>query len=265
MSQKSRVVPSAVSSAATGLLGALLLGPVLSAPLALGLAAQTAAAPLPATPNEVRQLVTFLFQPGRTGDALAIYEQQLKPIYAGVVPLLRFRGYREVESPEPLDLVIVSSYRGMSGMDEANDALRAPGPDGTSAFALYGTLSGMTQHHHDQFVEILPELSDSSGAEGALTIFEYLRVPPGAHAGFETLVAGKVRALEQSRRLSRWSETGRMLVSDGWDYLRIHRMDSLGDWQRHQTAMRALEPFAGSLVAARKVIVLRMDGRLSVR
>lgn len=39
---------------------------------------------------EVRRLVTFLFQPGRSADAIAIYEQTLKPIYADVAPLKRF-------------------------------------------------------------------------------------------------------------------------------------------------------------------------------
>jgi len=34
--------------------------------------------------------VTFLFQPGRSADAIAIYEQTLKPIYADVAPLKRF-------------------------------------------------------------------------------------------------------------------------------------------------------------------------------
>jgi hypothetical protein len=217
--------------------------------------------------GDVRQIVTFLFQPGRTSDAVTIYERQLRPIYAAVPALRRFRAYREVESPEPLDLVVVSHYDGMAGMDAANDALRAPGPDGASAFALYGTLSAMTQHHHDQFVEILPALSDTIDARetARLTVFEYVRVTPGAHARYESLVATALRPLERSQRLSLASETGRMLVSDGWDYLRLHRMRSLGDWQRHALAMQSFDDRLGPLVAARKVIILREDPRLSVR
>jgi hypothetical protein len=98
---------------------------------------------------EVRQIVTFLFQPGRAADALAVYEQQLLPIYADTTPLLRFRAYREAESPEPLDLVIVSAYAGMAGMDAANAALRRPHRSGRSAFQLYGELSRMTVTHHE--------------------------------------------------------------------------------------------------------------------
>ena len=242
------------------LLPSLLLAAALHAQPSAALADTTARA-------EVRQIVTFLFQPGRTADAMAIYERQLRPIYEGVPALRRFRAFREVESPEPLDLVVVSHYDGMAGMDAANEALRAPGPDGTSAFALYGTLSAMTQHHHDQFVEMLPALGDSAGADddARLTVFEYVRVAPGAHARYEALVGSALRPLERAHGHARSSETGRLLVSDGWDYLRLHRVRSLGDWHRHAVAERVLDDRLGPLVAARKVIILREDPRASVR
>ncbi len=220
-----------------------------------------------AAQSEVRQLVTFLFQPGRSAEAMAIYESKLKPIYADVAPLKRFRGYREAESPEPLDLVVVSSYAGMAGMDLANEALRRPNAAGQSAMSFYGALSAMTQTHHDQFVEMLPALSDTATETATLTVFEYVRVSPGKQTLYERGLMTDVRPFERANRLYQWSETGRMLVSDGWDYLRIFGITSLGDWHRYQRdARRPGSPFAAdTLVAARKTIILRREGRLSVR
>jgi hypothetical protein len=216
---------------------------------------------------EVRQIVTFLFQPGRGSEAVTIYEQQLKPIYAGITPLRRFRAYREAESPEPLDLVVISTYDGMAGMDSANAALRRPGPNGKSAFALYGTLSAMTQTHHDQFVEMIPVLSDSASVESPLTVFEYVRLTAGAQAAWETMLWTSVRPFERRLGLYQWSEAGRMLVSDGWDYVRIFGIRSLGDWHRYQQQVRgaAFSQELRGLVAARKTLILRGDARLSVR
>ena len=76
----------------------------------------------------VRQLVTFRFAPGRMAEALQIYRDQLRPIYAGISPLLRFRGYSEIESPEPLDLVVVSSYRAWPGWISRMRPFDGPGP-----------------------------------------------------------------------------------------------------------------------------------------
>jgi len=216
--------------------------------------------------REVRQIVTFLFQPGRTTEAVAIYERQLKPIYADVIPLLRFRAYRESESPEPLDLVVVSSYRGMAGMDAANEALRAPHRSGGSAVTLYGTLAAMTQSHHDQFVEMLPVNGGTPDDSAGITVFEYLRVPLRQHQAFETAIRSRIQD-EQKIGLFRWSEFGRMLVSDGWDFLRIYHMRSLAEWHRHRAYDRArLYSPGGELdPTARKTIILRQDPRLSVR
>jgi hypothetical protein len=219
------------------------------------------------TGGEVRQIVTFHFQPGRSAEAFAIYEKQLKPIYVEVAPLRRFRGYREAESPEPLDLVVISSYDGMAGMDAANEALRKPNTTGQSALALYGVLSGMTQSHHDQFVEMLPALSDSVFDGADLTVFEYVRVVPGAQQRFPTLLFSFIRPFERARGLYAWSESGRMLISDGWDFVRIYGIRSLGEWQRYRERMRNSPRGAelDAMISARKTIILRRDARLSVR
>ncbi len=219
--------------------------------------------PCAAGAQQVRQIVTFLFQPGRGGDALRIYEEQLKPIYIGNAPLKRFRAYREAESPEPLDLVIVSSYDGMAGMDAGNEALRTAPASGPSAFQLYGTLSAMTQSHHDQFVEMIASLSDSvAGDTAQLTVFEYYRVTPGMHQRFE-LQLSALRDGERANRPYLWSETGRMLVSDGWDYLRVFGIRSLGEWHSYRTRTR--RSTADGLIAARKTIIVRGIPALSVR
>ncbi len=240
---------------------------------ALVAALLTVTAPLPAlaqapmASSDVRQIVTFRFAAGRTGEAVAIYEQQLKPIYLDVPPLLRFRAYRETESPEPLDLVIVSNYSGMAGMDAANAMLRRPHSSGRSALALYGALSAMSETHHDQFVEMEPGWSDTLVAGERLTVFEYLRLAPGAQSEFGRLLRSTVRPYESALRLYEWSESGRMLVSDGWDIVRIFGIGSLGDWQRYRERMREA-PFAGEfdrLISARKTIILRQDSSLSVR
>ena len=241
-----------------------LFSATLTAALLAPLSAQYTAA---TTGGEVRQIVTFHFQPGRSADAFTIYEKQLKPIYSEVAPLRRFRGYREAESPEPLDLVVVSSYDGMAGMDAANEALRRPNATGQSALTLYGVLSGMTQSHHDQFVEMLPALSDSVTAAADLTVFEYIRVVPGAQQRFPTLLFTFIRPFERERGLYAWSESGRMLVSDGWDFVRIYGIRSLGEWQRYRERMRNSPRGAelDAMISARKTIILRRDARLSVR
>ena len=241
-----------------------LFSATLTAALLAPLSAQYTAA---TTGGEVRQIVTFHFQPGRSADAFTIYEKQLKPIYSEVAPLRRFRGYREAESPEPLDLVVVSSYVGMAGMDAANEALRRSNASGQSALSLYGVLSGMTQSHHDQFVEMLPALSDSVTDAADLTVFEYIRVVPGAQQRFPTLLFTFIRPFERERGLYAWSESGRMLISDGWDFVRIYGIRSLGDWQRYRERMRNSSRGAelDSMISARKTIILRRDARLSVR
>lgn len=228
------------------------------------LAAQNTAA---TTGGEVRQIVTFLWQTGSAEQAAGIYERSLKPIYTGVPALKRFRAYREVESAEPLDLVVVSAYESMAGMEAANEALRRPNASGETAFAVYGRLSAMTQHHHDQFVEMLPAMSDSVKEGSELTVFEYIRVTPGAQTRFATLLFTFIRPFERARSVYLWSETGRMLVSDGFDFVRIYGISSLGDWQRYRERMRTAPHGAelDGIIASRKTIILRRDARLSVR
>ena len=73
--------------------------------------------------------------------------------------------------------------------------------------------------------------------------------------------------MEREHALYLWSETGRLLVSDGWDYLRTYGIRSLADWQAYQSRMAGtdLAPDVAALVAARKTIILRGAPDLSVR
>jgi len=73
---------------------------------------------------EVRQIVTFSFLPGKSADAISIYRDQVTPLYEKVEAMLSFRGFREIESPVPFDLIAVSAFDGMAGMDDSNAMLR---------------------------------------------------------------------------------------------------------------------------------------------
>ncbi len=223
----------------------------------------------PTPPPEVRQIVTLHLQPGGLTQALILYER-LVPIYQDLASLMRFRLYREVESPEPLDLVAVSSYVGMAGMDRANDELRRPHKTGQSAALLYLQLGRLSMSHHDQFVEMSAALSDQAvdqaSSEG-LAVFEYLRLVPAGHEAFEQMLSQRIRPHEKEGNLYQWSETGRMLVSDGWDYLRIFGVRSLGEWQEYLDGMRHAEfrTDLAPLVLSRKTVIVRLEPKLSVR
>ena len=91
---------------------------------------------------EVRKLVTFKFSPGKSGDAIALFRDEALPLYEETPPKLRFRGFREAESPEPLDLIVVSTFRGMAGMDASNRTLRERAEKAnTSMGELYGRMA----------------------------------------------------------------------------------------------------------------------------
>ena len=185
--------------------------------------------------GEVRQLVTFTFQPGRSAEAVAIYRDQALPLYERDQAMLALRGFREVESPVPLDLVIVRGFQGMAGMDDSNEALRRIAAEaGTSIGALYGRIGALSTGHTDQFIEMVVGLGAGDPASRRLTAFVWYRVAPGETEGFETLVHGLAMFEDE---LGVPSSTGRFLVSDGWDYLRMLGFDSLGDYQGYWTAL----------------------------
>ena len=216
--------------------------------------------------REVRQLVTFKFEPGMTDRAVSIFVDALLPVYKDASALLRFRGYHEAESPEPLDLIVVSSFKGMAGMDALNAQLARARPAGPSVRELYGQIADMSASHHDQFVEMIGDLAVAK-ASSRLQVFESVRIVPGGRGDFERLLASTVVPWERGLASIKTSETGRFLISDGWDYLRILGIDSLAEDHAYASAARA-QAFGArldGLVVARKRIVVRQDPALSVR
>lgn len=217
---------------------------------------------------EVRQLVVFHFLPGKTEEAVALFENEALPLYRANTPMVRFRGYREVESPVPLDLIVVSSFAGMAGMDASNRVLRSEAEKrGTSLGSLYGRIGALSQSHHDSFVEIVPELSWGARDEGPLVVLESLRLAPGASATFARLLRNQLVPWERETSIAAGGETGRYLLSDGFDFLRIHSVDSLGDWHRYVEARdsAAFGPELDALLAASTQIIVAPVEGLSVR
>lgn len=228
------------------------------------------AAQLPAEPREVRQLVTFRFLPGQTRAALDLYRGFLVPIYREIEPMRTVRVFAEVESPEPLDLMVVTHYADMAGMDRANRQLQQLPGDRPPIGELYRQVADLSLGHHDQFVEVLSPPAIAAAPDGLLEVLEFLRVSAGAGAGFERQMLGAVHPWEQEtpmRDLLVRSETARFLVADGWDYLRTYAVRDLAAWQAY-TAARARHPAAfatNRVVEARKTIILREIPDLRVR
>jgi hypothetical protein len=196
---------------------------------------------------EVRQIVSFRFLPGRTGEAIQIFREEALPLYQANEPMLRFRAYREVESPEPLDLVVISSFRGMEGMDDSNRALAEEASRrGTGVGEIYGKIAASSDGHRDEFVEIDPRLSWGDVDGAGLVVLVRLRIAPGRRSDYETLLRDRVVPWEKEHGGVLGSESGRFLLADGFDYLRILGIASLGDWQRYLESIRTA-PFASAI------------------
>ena len=175
-------------------------------------------------PAEVIQLVTFRFAPGEASEAIRIFRDEAVPLYVRNPDMLEFRAYREVESPEPLDLVVISRFRGMAGMDASNQALRRLATeDGSSIGAIYGSISRHTLGHTDEFVEITTgeALASMDGAE--LVVLESLAV-----GGIEVPAAERLPGGVEGVR---GGLAGRFLVGSGWDRFRMYGVDDLGTVQ----------------------------------
>ena len=186
--------------------------------------------------GEVRQLVTFHFLPGESGDAIAVYRDEALPLYERDGAMRSFRAFREVESPVPLDLIAISAFDGMRGMDESNRALRGIAErEGTSIGAVYGGIASHSASHHDQFVEMLPDLGNGDPSASALVALVWYRTAPGAGEDFERAVRSDVAPWEADAAIA--SSTGRFLVSDGWHYLRFLGFGSLGAYQEYWTGL----------------------------
>ena len=217
------------------------------------------------TDGEVRQLVSFTFLPGRSADALTLYRERAVPLYREDEHLISFRAFREAESPVPVDLVIVRAFDGLAGMDRSGERLREVAAEqGTSVGGLYGEIAALSTGHTDEFVEMLPELGGGDPSVSRLSVFVRLRLSP----------RGRAEAVEALRTLAAWERdegiavsTGRFLIADGWDYLRVLGFESLGDFQVYLERVRDAPGHAAldALVAERRVMVLPAVRGLAIR
>ena len=188
-----------------------------------------------APPPEVRQIVTFELAPGKTDEAIALFRDDAVPIYEAHAAMRRFRAYREAESPEPLDLVVVSTFQGMAGMDAFHESVRA---SGVALGELYGRIGAITTRHHDEFVEMDPALGWGKSDGAPLVVLVSIQIEPGGANEFETLLREDVVPWEKELDVVRGSETGRFLLSGGWHYFRFVGLDTLGDWHRYVSERR---------------------------
>jgi len=243
---------------------------LVAAVLAAGLAERHVAAQTLVESREVRQLVTFRFLPGQTRAALDVYRTGILPIYRGVESMRTVRLLGEVESPEPLDLMVVTHYADMAGMDRANQAMRALPPDGPTIGQLYQQVADLSLGHHDQFVEVISPPVSAGTPDGLLEVLEFVRVSAGAQSAFERQMLQIVHPWEEDqpvRSVVPRTETARFLLADGWDYLRTYAVRDLAAWQAYSAA-RARHPAvwaANRLVEQRKTMILRELPELRVR
>lgn len=218
-----------------------------------------------ATP-EVRQIVTFSFQPGKTAEAMALFRDQALPLYEADTSMLTFRAFREVESPRPLDLMVVSTFAGMAGMDRSNASLRElAAAAGSSIGAIYGGIAALSTGHTDQFVEMLPALGTGDPSAQRLTAFIWYQVAPGQGEAFEAALEATVAPWEQAAGIA--SATGRFLLSDGWHYLRMVGFRALGAYQQywHDLARQPGYDRVPAVTVRRSEVIVAAVQALSVR
>jgi len=234
-------------------------------PLLLLAASGAADAQVPVE-GEVRQIVTFSFQPGKSAEAFAVFQEQAVPLYREDTAMLSFRGFREVESPIPMDLMVVSSFQGMAGMDRSNAELReAAAAAGTSIGAIYGGIAALSSGHTDQFIEMLPRLGTGDPSTTRLTALVWYRTRPGEQLAFENALT--VIATHDRQGSAIPSQVGRFLVSDGWDYLQFLGFESLGQYHEYWQAAREREDHTrlAELTTKRRQVIVAPVPNLAVR
>ena len=227
----------------------------------LGLAAQTESDPGSAGAPDVIQIVTFRFATGQSGKAIEAFRDLALPLYEQDPDLLEFRAYREVESPTALDLVVISRFHGMAGMDRSNATLRSLATEtGGGIGAVYGAIGAMSVGHTDEFVEIAVGASLGSMDTSRLVVLEYLEAA-------ETIQTTSVsdRTLPSDHPGVTGGIAGPLLVGDGWEFFRIYGVEALATVQSvaHLPAMNLVDGRAP--VTRRKRIVLAPVPELAVR
>ena len=213
---------------------------------------------------EVRQIVTFELVPGKTQETVELFREKAIPVYRAHAPMLRFRGYREAESPEPLDLVVVSTFKGMAGMDAFHEAVRE---SGASLGELYGRIGALAARHRDEFVEIDSALSWGDADAAPMSVLVSIQLAPGREADFEKLLGDEVIPWEKKLGAVQGSDTGRFLVANGWHIFRVLGITSLGDWHRYVSERHRQvwwHRFSESVARSKQAVVVPLP-ELSVR
>ena len=216
---------------------------------------------------ELRQLVTFRWaerMPSNFRPSMAT----LADIYRQTPAVVRMRGFRKAESPEPFDLILMTSYRGFDGLELARKQMTSVRTtEGRNIFSVQEMLDSTGAWRRDEFVEMLGDLEHRSGSEPRTLIFEWVRLVPAAQRAYELLLQTSVVPWERDLTWLQLSETGRVIVGDGWDYLRILGFASLSEYQDYVTGWRERSEFdqLALHVANRKVFIVTEDEALRVK
>jgi len=216
--------------------------------------------------GEVRQIVTFSFLPGKSNEAINLFRDRAIPLYQQSLAMLSFRGFREVESPVSLDLIVVSAFSGMTGMDQSNEELgKIAQSAGSSLGSLYGGISALSTSHTDQFVEMIASLGNGDTSSRRLTVFVWYRVAPGQGAVFEQVLEASIVPWEVAANTP--SASGRFLVSDGWHYLRMLGFNSLDEYQHYWSELAQQSGFdqIDKMTTERREVIVANMVELSVR
>jgi hypothetical protein len=165
-------------------------------------------------------------------------------------------------------VILMTSSRDLDGFELARKqmvGLRAT--SGGTLFAAQQRLDEMTEWQRDEFIEMLPDHDHRSGTEPRVFVFDWVRLVPAAHRAYELLVQNAVVPWERERTFLHLTETGRVLVGDGWDYVRILGFDTLAGYQDYLDLWRERSE-ADQLalhVSARRTVIVREDETLRVR
>lgn len=125
---------------------------------------------------EVRQLVTFRWAERVPFGARPAMDT-LVEVYRQTPAVLRLRGFQEAESPEPFDLILMTSYRGLEGFELARKQMGSTRTrDGRMLAVAYQRLDEMSEWHRDEFVEMLRDHDYRTGTEPRLLVFEWVRL-----------------------------------------------------------------------------------------
>lgn len=226
----------------------------------------TATAKAQSDSSIVWQLVTFNILPGQYNNVIDLYQQQAVPLYAENEEMLRFRGFREVESPVPFGLMVLTEMHGLGGMDASNNRLRAIAAEqNISVGNLYGRISDLTAGHTDEFVQLIAEWKIEDPFTSKYQVFISYDIVAGKLTDFRRFVHEQLIPAEKELGLP--SSGGEYIISAGWQYVRVFGIDTLNEFGDYIEMLhsrdldKALDPF----IDKKKIVIKGVLPNLSVR